>query len=131
MSNKKKLIGWRVCVGRHTRRGWLVRSLFTGTQGREWHFVAAGLRLPQMSAHVGTTRKFCLDYYAGCSDLALGECEVLMKLDVTDCLDNPEHAERWEWLCGTEAIATTPMILSIETLPELQTLQSADSRQTS
>lgn len=108
----QELTGWRVCIGRKEADGWLVLPLFD-TKNAKSVRIRVGSPLPQAPVHVGTKAQFCLDYYAGCTELADGETELLLELDCTGRLALPDHAERWGWPCATEALAAYPIVKKI------------------
>jgi len=100
------LTGFRACVGIFSPAGELthLRSFYT----RETTPFQENLSDPR-GFHIGTTAKFCTDYYSGMSKLNPDEKEILLELEVQQ-LQNPDMAERWEWPCGTEAVATKAKI---------------------
>lgn len=111
---KKTLTGWRVCVGTGTpETGFKVKPLYPNSEQQ------AQPAIPKQplsgTHHVGTTKKFVIDYYTGLVTLQANEFELMLRLDCTGKI-KPQDEERWEWPVGTEAITQNPIVIEIEIL---------------
>ena len=108
-------VGYRVCVVNIGPRGEMQAESLYGAE-KQGELQVGQLLHPGNRVHVGTTRRFCLAYYAGVVDTHATRREALLTLEVRQ-LEAVEHVERWELPCGTEAVTVNPVIRDIELLP--------------
>ena len=67
--------------------------------------------------YVGTKAKFCLAYYSGLEDLAEGETEVLLTLQVpANSVVSPEE----DAYMGSEAQVENPLVVKIENVSDAE-----------
>ena len=101
---------WRVCIARENpdTKQMECRSLYEG-KGYFWTPLNIN-RVLKGTWFVGTKPEFCMSYYAGMSELAEGEFEVLLTLEVPK--GNIPLQEEDAYM-GSEAVVTDPIVLDI------------------
>ena len=120
-------IVYRICIMRRNPRKPVqaeIRPLYTNPKSEpQWLPILVGKEIPA-SVRVGTKVKFCLAYYAGCTDLKPWEKEVLLTLEVPENQISKIPTPQEDSFMGGEAVIDRPRLLKIESVEQARNNQT-------